>query len=102
MSIILSHSAALLSQNHRNLNCVSMHIFGVQYAPNRQRRAKVLGGKIKVLGGKNPRGQRSLIAKVLAGKYPWGKVQGQKSSGQKSENPMLPCASMQKISNKQN
>ena len=30
MSIILSHSEVLLGQNHRNLNCVSMHIFGVQ------------------------------------------------------------------------
>ena len=28
MSIILSHSEDLLDQNHRNLNCVSMHIFG--------------------------------------------------------------------------
>ena len=27
MSIILSHSEVLLGQNHRNLNCVSMHIF---------------------------------------------------------------------------
>ena len=31
MSIILSHSEVLLGQNHRNLNCVSMHIFGVQH-----------------------------------------------------------------------
>ena len=30
MSIILAHSEVLLGQNHRNLNCVSMHIFGVQ------------------------------------------------------------------------
>ena len=30
MSIILSHSEVLLGQNHRNLNCVSMHIFGIQ------------------------------------------------------------------------
>ena len=30
MSIILSHSGVLLDQNHRNLNCVSMHIFEVQ------------------------------------------------------------------------
>ena len=28
MSIILSHSEVLLGQNHRNWNCVSMHIFG--------------------------------------------------------------------------
>ena len=30
MSTILFHSEVLPGQNHRNLNCVSMHIFGIQ------------------------------------------------------------------------
>ena len=40
MSIILSHSEVLLGQNHRNLNCVSMHIniyFWILYSKNMHR-----------------------------------------------------------------